>query len=131
MDFWLDTPVIGSLSNNSSRIGFVIVCRSRRSGVLAGLVADGRVEILIVLGPDLEALATSDSGFAARFTNPLPPPCPGVCAPPTKSFEGANLFGRSDLRAGPPPDAICFLADQIGFSSWPGLTAFVQIHAAQ
>jgi len=90
MDFWLDTPVIGSLSNNSSRIGFVIVCRSRRSGVLAGLVVDGQVEILIVLGPDLEPLATSDSGFVARFTNPLPPPSPGVCAPPTKSFEGAT-----------------------------------------
>ncbi len=66
MDFWLDTPVIGSLSNNSSRIGFVIVCRSQRSGVLAGLVADGQVEILIVLGPDLEALETSDTGFSAR-----------------------------------------------------------------
>jgi hypothetical protein len=42
-----------------------------RSGATANVVADGQVEILTVLGPDLEAFATSDTGFAARFYKSL------------------------------------------------------------
>ena len=42
-----------------------------RSGATANVVADGQVEILTVNGPELEALAAADMGFAARFYKSL------------------------------------------------------------
>ncbi len=42
-----------------------------RSGATANVVADGQVEILTVSGPELEALAAADLGFASRFYRSL------------------------------------------------------------